>query len=240
MSNLLNSQLMALGLREGDILLVHASFKSLGVGDPEEIIDTLLAVLGPQGTLLMPALSYRQVPPHIHDTRSTPSCVGFLTEYFRTRAGTRRSFHPTHSVCAIGAQSRAMLDAHVHDTTPCGRNSPFNRLIENAGKILMIGCGLRPNTTMHAIEEYVGPPYLFGPEREYLLTDQDGTILRKTYLTHGFAGYRQRYDRAAGLLSAREIHTGLVGNAQCHLIAAQALLRCSVQKMREDPFYFVE
>ena len=56
-----------------------------------------------------------------------------------------------------------MLCDHVQDNTPCGQNSPFNRLIENAGKILMIGCGLTPNTTMHAVEEYVRPPYLFGP-----------------------------------------------------------------------------
>jgi aminoglycoside 3-N-acetyltransferase len=236
----LTSQLTALGLHAGDLLLVHASFTSLGVRDPEEILGALMAALGPRGTLLMPALTYRQDPPHVHDTRSTPSCVGFLTEYFRTRSGTRRSLHPTHSVCAVGAQADALLAQHFHDTTPCGRNSPFNRLIEEEGKILLIGCGLRPNTTMHAIEEYVCPPYLFGPEREYIITDQDGRVLRKTYRTHGFAGYEQRYDRAAGLLNEMELRIGPVGSAVCHLIEARALHRCAVEKMQEWPFYFVE
>ena len=240
MQDLLTSQLTTLGLRAGDIVLAHASFKSLGVRDPEEVIGALLAALGPRGTLLMPALTYCQEPPQIHDTRSAPSCVGFLTEYFRTRTGTRRSLHPTHSVCAVGAHARTMLEQHFHDATPCGRNSPFNHLIQNAGKILMIGCGLRPNTTMHAIEEVVCPPYLFGPERDYLLTDRDGRVVLKTYVTHGFTGYRQRYDRAAALLSETELHTGPVGNAVCNLIEASALHRRAVRAMQEAPFYFVE
>jgi aminoglycoside 3-N-acetyltransferase len=190
----------------------------------------------------MPALTFRQQPIHIHDARSTPSCVGFLTEYFRKRPGTRRSLHPTHSVCAVGSQTQAMLANHGQDTTPCGKNSPFNQLIERGGKILMIGCGLRPNTTMHAIEEYVCPPYLFGPDREYTITDQDGHTFQKTHRTHGFSGggYAQRYDRAQGLLTETELRTGQFGNAACHLIEARALHRVAVAKMQEDRFYFVD
>ncbi len=240
MRRLLRSQLEDLGLKAGDIILVHSSFKALGIKDPEEILGALLDVLGPDGTLLMPALTFVQEPPHIHDTRSTPTCVGFLTEYFRNRPGTLRSLHPTHSVCAIGARAEAMLRDHLQDRTPCGRNSPFNRLIENGGKILMIGCGLRPNTTMHAVEEYVCPPYLFGPEGEYILTDRDGRVFHKTYVRHGFGSYEQRYDRVAGLLSDAELRAGPVGNARCHLLDARAVHRCGVEKMREDPFYFVE
>ncbi len=240
MSTLQPSQLQTLGVQAGDTLLAHSSFKSLGMRDPEEILGALLTVLGSQGTLLLPALSFVQQPHTLHDTRHTPSCVGFLSEYFRNREGTRRSLHPTHSVCAVGARAEAILQDHIQDTTPCGPHSPFNRLIENGGKILLIGCGLRPNTTMHAIEEYVNPPYLFGPEREYEITDGDGRVFRKTYRTHGFAGYEQRYDRVAGLLNAEELRAGQVGNALCYLLDASALHRCAVARMQEDPFYFVD
>ena len=240
MKNSMQFQLKALGLRAGDIVLAHSSFKSLGITDPEEIIGALQDVLRPQGTLLMPALTYLQQPPHLHDTRTASSCVGFLTEYFRARPGTVRSLHPTHSVCAVGAQVQEMLGEHWRDTTPCGRFSPFHRLIERGGEILMIGCGLRPNTTMHAVEEYVCPPYLFGPEREYTITDQNGNVFQKMYTRHGFRGYRQRYDRIAGLLNAEELRTGPVGKALCHLIDASALHRVGVQKLQEDPFFFVE
>lgn len=90
--------LRLLGLGPGDTLMVHTAFRALGVRDPEAVILALLDVLGDGATLLMPALSWLQEPPDVHDTRATPSCVGFLPEYFRTRPGTRRSLHPTHSV----------------------------------------------------------------------------------------------------------------------------------------------
>lgn len=236
----LAGQLHRLGVERGDAVLVHSSFKSLGIADPEEIITALLAALGPEGTLLMPALTYLQQPAHVHDTRRTPTCVGFLTEYFRTRPGTLRSLHPTHSVCAVGARAAALLSEHDRDHTPCGPHSPFNRLMQEGGKVLMIGCGLRPNTSMHAVEEHVGPPYLFGPEREYEITDAEGRTVRKTYVTHGFRGYYQRYDRVAPLLSEEELRIGPVGAAQCHLLDVRALRRVGVAKLQEDPFFFVE
>lgn len=236
----LSPQLSALGIRSGDLVLAHSSFKSLGISDPEEIIAALLETLGPQGTLMMPALTYMQEPHHLHDTRHTPSCVGYLTEYFRTRSGTRRSLHPTHSVCAVGAQAEAMLRDHIEDSTPCGAHSPFRRLTEYGGKILMIGCGLLPMTTMHAVEEFVCPPYLFGGQQEYTITDADDNTFRKTYTRHGFKGFAQRYDRAAELLTSDEIRFGQVGSAQCYLVDAAALKERAVAIMQDNPFYFVD
>ena len=93
---------------------------------------------------------------------------------------------------------------------------------------------------MHAIEELVEPPYLYGPEREYTLTDDSGKVHQKTYTTHGFAGYVQRYDRVEGLLDAKHLRTGMVGKALCYLIDAEALRHCALQKMREDPFALVD
>ncbi|MCB0115407.1 MAG: AAC(3) family N-acetyltransferase, partial [Caldilineaceae bacterium] len=130
---ILVDHLHELGLRRGDVVMVHASFRSLGIADPEWIIGALLATLGDSGTLLMPALSYAQQPPHVHDTRSTPSCVGFLPEYFRRRAGTLRSLHPTHSVCGVGAQASSWLGDHREDNTPCGPHSPFHKLLHHGG-----------------------------------------------------------------------------------------------------------
>lgn len=240
MRNAISEQLEALGLRAGDAVMVHSSFKSLGVDDPETVLTGILDLLGPSGTLMMPALSYCQKPPAIHDTRFTPGCVGFLPEYFRNRRGTLRSLHPTHSVCAVGADAGSFLGAHDADTTPCGSHSPFRLLLERQGKILMLGCGLRPNTSMNAIEELVEPPYLYGPECEYTLTDASGKSFQKTYVTHGFRGYEQRYDRVAEVLEGDFLKTGTVGTALCHLIDGEELCRRSLQKMKKDPLYFVD
>ncbi len=232
--------LRTIGLRRGDVVLVHASYRALGIDHPETLIQALIQVIDDAGTLLFPALSYNQTPPTVHNTLTTPSCVGFLTEYFRTRIGTQRSLHPTHSVCAIGARVSELLGDHRDDTTPCGSLSPFHKLLHGGGKILMLGCGLRPNTTMHAIEEYVQPPYLFGAPLTYTLTDAAGITFVKTYTPHGFAGFVQRYDRIAALLDDRQLVPGSVGAASAYLIDASALHQQVLAQLTRDPFFFVE
>jgi aminoglycoside 3-N-acetyltransferase len=235
----LAADLRALGLRPGATVMVHSAFRSLGTRDPEAVIGALLDVLGPAGTLLMPALSYLQHPPEVHDARATASCVGFLPEYFRTRPGTGRSLHPTHSVCGVGAGAEALLAPHRDDTTPCGPRSPFAAVLRG-GLILMLGCGLRPLTAMHAVEEHAPPPYLFGPPCDYTITDAAGHTFVKAYTPHNFAGVEQRYDRVAGLLAPPALRVGPVGAAAAHLIDGPALLAAALARLRADPLAFVE
>jgi aminoglycoside 3-N-acetyltransferase len=235
-------QLHEIGLEHGGVVMVHSSFKSMGIGDPETIILALLQALGPSGTLLMPALSYTQNPPNIHDTNRTPSCVGFLSEYFRCRPGTLRSLHPTHSACGVGKQAHEWLDDHILDHTPCGSHSPFNKLLHHQGKILMIGCGLKPNTTMHAIEEYIQPAYLFGTPQTYTVTDSQGKTFEKVYIPHHFMDGKavQRYDRVEGILDGKVLSSGKVGNARTFLIQAETLYKAALACMQVNPFYFVD
>lgn len=237
----LTRQLVDLGLQPGDLVMVHSSYKSLGVMHPEAIIQALLEALGASGTLLMPALTYLQEPHTFHDTRRTPSCVGYLTEYFRTRPGTRRSLHPTHSACGIGAQADELLGDHILDDTPCGPHSPFHKLFQRGGKILMLGCGLAPNTTLHAIEELVEPPYLFSSKPKiYTLIDAEGHTFKKSYRTHGFRNFEQRYDRVAEILPPPDLRVGFVGKATSHLIDAAALKGRALEKLRGDLHFFVD
>jgi aminoglycoside 3-N-acetyltransferase len=231
-----------LGVGEGDAIMVHASFKALGAvpGGIETLIGALLEALGESGTLLLPALSYMQEPRDIHDTRSTPSNVGAIPEYFRLRSATKRSLHPTHSVCGVGRLTETLLGEHHLDTTPCGPHSPFRKLLDHGGKVVLLGCGLKPNTTMHAIEEYAEPPYLFGPECEYQITDLSGKSFKKSYRTHGFDGWAQRYDRVALLPDTGFLRRGKVLEAETCVLDGAGLRQAALARLAEEPFFFVE
>ncbi|HSU36968.1 MAG TPA: AAC(3) family N-acetyltransferase, partial [Propionibacteriaceae bacterium] len=52
----LSADLRALGLAEGDVVALHASTRRVGfvVGGPQAIVQALLDVLGPPGTLVVP------------------------------------------------------------------------------------------------------------------------------------------------------------------------------------------
>jgi aminoglycoside 3-N-acetyltransferase len=240
----LAADLHALGVRPGGVLLVHSSLRALGPvpGGAETVVHGLLEALGPDGTLLMPALSYARVTPEqpLFDVRLTPSNVGALPETFRTRPGTLRSVHPTHSVCGVGRLAAPLLKRHIEDRTPCGPRSPFHLLPEFGGQILMLGCGLRPNTSMHAIEELVEPPYLFGGTLAYRLVGWDWGVTEAVYRVHGFRGWQQRYDRVADVLEAPHLRRGRVLAADVHLIEASALWEAALAALRRDPLDFVE
>ncbi|MBN2084609.1 MAG: AAC(3) family N-acetyltransferase [Anaerolineales bacterium] len=264
--------LLALGVRPGGLLLVHSSFRSFtdslpagiplsrylsraasrdqpgegerggGAGGPETVIQGLLETLGPDGTLLMPALTWERVTPEnpIFDIRHTPSNVGIIPETFRTRPGTLRSLHPTHSVCAAGPLAAELIEAHAADSTPCGPHSPFRANAERGGQILFLGCGLEANTTMHAVEEIIVPAYLFDPPIEYRLTLADGSERRKSYAPRNFRGWRQRYDRAAEILRPPDLIRATVAGAVSVLLDAAALWDAALAVLRKDPLFFVE
>ena len=76
--------------------------------------EALLALLGPEGTLMFPTLSYlhsnRNNP--VFDVRRPPSNVGAIPEYFRTEYPALRSLCPTHSCAAVGLRAEYLTGAH--------------------------------------------------------------------------------------------------------------------------------
>jgi aminoglycoside 3-N-acetyltransferase len=238
------NDLLTLGVRPGGVLLVHPALRPFECvpGGANTIIEGLLITLGEKGTLLMPALSWENVTPKnpIFDLNHTPSCVGVIAETFRLDSRTRRSLHPTHSVCGLGPLTETIFANHLADHTPCGPNSPFHQLPKLKGQILMLACGLIYNTSMHAIEEQIEPPYLFNPPILYTLIDDNSNKFKKEYIPHNFKDWIQRYDRVANILSAPDLCSGLVVETKSYIIEAQALWKAALSVVTHNPFYFID
>jgi len=187
--------LTRLGVKPGDTLLVHSALDQFSafMDKPLDIIFSLQQVLGPDGTLMMPtlpftgsAVEYVRIS-RIFDARRTPSQMGLLTELFRRMTGVVRSLHPTHAVSAWGAQARAITDDHHKALTPCGRGTPYMRLLDQRGKILFLGTDISVMTFFHAIEEVLEPQMPFSPFTEEVFTletrDAEGnTVFSRTRL----------------------------------------------------------
>lgn len=246
----LERDLRRLGLGEGDVLMMHCSYKSLGTDlTAAEIFEAFEAVLGKSGTLLLPALSYETVgPAQSHfDREKTPSCVGYLPEYFRTNVpGVVRSLHPTHSVCAKGRLSEELTKDHEKDLTPVGEHSPITRLPQVGGKVLMLGCDPDHNTALHGMEEVADVPYVFNKRIgrvRYTLTDGEHEI-RQDAIIHGFVEkdhwFAQRYSRVIELMPQGTVTHGKVLCADCVLMDAKAMWAAGIKKLKEDPYHFVE
>ncbi|NLV74296.1 MAG: AAC(3) family N-acetyltransferase [Chloroflexi bacterium] len=238
-------ELLAAGLRPGSVVFVHSSLSKLGwvEGGPETVIAGLRRALGKQGTLLLPGFSFSTVTKEqpLFDIRHTPSCVGAISEYFRTMPGVVRSWHPTHSVCGIGPLAQHLIDRHAEDETPVGAHSPLRTVRDLWGQVVFLGCGVSPNTSMHGVEELARPPFFLREYYTYQMTDWDGQVHNVRHRHHDFRGWRQRYERLEPFLArGTELHEGPVLEGRVHIMEARALWARGVAEMKRNPFAFVE
>lgn len=120
------------------------------------LLDCLLDLLGPDGTVLAPAFTYRcSDPGHPFVLEETPSEVGAFTEYLRRRPSAHRSLHPIFSVTGVGRNAGAIL----RDTgrSAFGPLSPFGRLNTHEAKLLSLGIRFRDSMTyIHHLEQSYG------------------------------------------------------------------------------------
>ena len=128
--------------------------------------DAFQAAVGPDGLILMPSfhLIERGERARRWDWATTPSTVGWLTEFFRCLPDTYRSDHYSHSVAARGRGAADFVADHLRqeghtspwDLAPWGRtygtHSPMFRAYRRGGKILMLGVDYQTSTYIHLVE----------------------------------------------------------------------------------------
>lgn len=170
----LRPDLEALGLASGDVAIVHSSLSALGwvAGGPQAVVEALLAVIGTQGTLVMPTQSGQLTDPAdwanppvpaewvervrdglpAYDPFLTPTRgMGAVVDCFRQHPHTQRGSHPTLSFAANGPQAEAIVDPHPL-AAGLGDGSPLGRLFELDAKVVLLGVGHVNNTSLHLAE----------------------------------------------------------------------------------------
>ncbi|MCD6360605.1 MAG: AAC(3) family N-acetyltransferase [Armatimonadetes bacterium] len=151
--------LRAIGLQSGDLVQVHSSLSAFGYveGGADTVVDALLEVLGPEGTLMVPTFNHGREK--IFDPETSPSVSGRITEVVRLRPEAHRSIHPTHPYAAIGPLAEWLTAGHL-ETGTFALDSPLGKLIRRGGKILLLGVGMNANTAAHVAEAAYGAPCL--------------------------------------------------------------------------------
>ncbi len=231
----------ALGIAEGDSLLVHSSYKSFGgvEGGPQTVIDALLAVLGEDGTLIMPTFNFDFCKGKPWDVRHTPSHMGILTELVRKDPRSKRVFHPIYSFAIIGKQAEFLTKERYKSSY--GPDSVFAKLRQLDGKIMVVGLSYNDSMTFfHHVEEMEGVNYRYMKAFTGQVTDEDGNTYEDTFTmlvrdiergVHTMVDPMGALMEEAGVITVRKI-----GEAKVSLMKANEVYEFTAREMRRDPF----
>jgi aminoglycoside 3-N-acetyltransferase len=160
------SGLKELEITQGDVILVHSSYKSFGgvKGGPQEVINALLDIIGKKGTLVMPTFNFsfcdefNKSGKGYYDVDKTPSKMGILTEIVRKMPGAKRSAIPIYSVTVYGQLVDEL--SNITDNNVYGKDSIFGKLHRLNAKILIIGLTYNNSLTfVHYVEQQEGCDY---------------------------------------------------------------------------------
>jgi aminoglycoside N3'-acetyltransferase len=229
-----------LGLAAGDTVLVHSSYKSFGgvEGGPQAVIEALLDVLTPEGTLIMPAFSF-------DFNKGKPSQMGIITELARTDPRFKRVFHPIYSFSIAGKYAEELTAVRYKSSYE--RISVFGRLRDLDGKIMVIGLSYNNSMTFfHHIEQMEGVDYRFIKRFTGEVTDENGNTWVDTFdmLVRDIdKGVHTMVDPMAGLLEERGVITShKIGEADVKLMKANEVYRVTAVEMRKNPnlLYYIE
>lgn len=174
----------ALGVEQGDTLLVHSSYKSLGPvdGGPQTVIRALEAALDTEhdGTLIMPTFNFGFNKGEPWDVRTTPSKMGVLTELVRLDPRAKRVFHPFYSFAVLGKHAEML--GSLRYKSAYERNSVFGKLRDLDGKIMIIGLSYTNSMTFfHHIEQMEGVDYRYLKQFTGQVTDENGVTYTDTF-----------------------------------------------------------
>ena len=238
------------GLREtgialGDTIMVHSSLSSFGKvdGGPEAVIDALLEAVGPAGHVVMPSLTatytteIKGCSGLAFNPKTTPSRVGKITDLFWRRPNAARSAHPTHSVACIGPQAADWMAGHDKGST-FNWESAYGKYVHSGGKpckLAFLGVSMVCNTTLHAVEDWLGLPYMCESAAVVEVNGAPKTV-KVISAPHGCRGFYKADDRHHKLMAATGlIRTAVAGGATLSIIDARACVAETIRQELETP-----
>ena len=225
--------------------MLHSSLRSLGyvVGSAATVVDALLEVLGPDGTLVGPSFNYptAQAPGFVFDPCDTPSDMGAIADEIRRRAGDLRSRHLTHSVSAIGPHAETIVTAA--GLTAWDADSPLGTIFKLGGHFLLLGVTYQSFTAAHVLEVAFRLRFRKTDTLRRRLRQPDGTLIpfeSTVYLRDvGYPGYDfNRLGQAMEDVGLTRI--AAVGNAMARLVPANEMYKFAVPRVRRDADYLLQ
>ena len=248
----LEEKFRALGIVRGDAVLMHSSFSQCNGfrGEPGQVIDCVLNVIGPQGHLFMMSLAYTSSSYDYlkggepFDVRKTVSRMGLISEVFRRRQHVLRSSNPLHPVLAWGPKADWIVAGHDQLLYSCGRGSPFEKMLELDTKVLFFDVGFEFFSFTHYLEDRFresAPLRIYQPNPlETVVIDEQGQkTLVKAYVFDREAIKRRNFSvLKRALIQGGFVIQDRIGNTKLMVVRMTDALKCAIRLVNQGTHFY--
>jgi aminoglycoside 3-N-acetyltransferase len=251
----LMTDLQRSGINPDGTLFVHSSLRSVGKCEhgKKTVLDALIEYMK-DGLLVMPTHTWDSITWDgfdkngipvgkncIFDPASTLSCVGALTNLFLKQKGVFRSYHPTHSVAALGKTASSYIVGEELTRSPCSRKGCYGRLYDKKAQILFLGCDLSKNTFLHGVEEWNDIPDRLTERCQELFVKTEYSIIscpqRRHYFPNGDVS-RNYIKMEKAFIEKGAASYCKIGNAGCVLCDAVKTADLTSHCLKKKPDLF--
>ena len=245
----LESALRQVGIGRGDIVFSHTAPAALGlpagVRAPDDVFAVIhaaiRAVIGDEGTFLVPAYTYSFTKGQAFDPASTPSAVGRFPDWLREQPGALRSLDPMFSVVGVGPKAERLFRDLPADSF--GPGCLYERMLEHSAKIVNIGLDLNYLTFIHHVERELGVPYRFEKifHGRMKVGDQWRDIAWTYYVRHLFTNTEPDLTRFLRLANERGLRRSApVGKGAVAAMACRDIRRVMHEAHVADPWFMAK
>lgn len=244
--------LRKLGLQVGDYVIAHCSLSAFGQveGGPEGLINAILDVLGPTGTVVFPTFTGVRIENMGRSPLELPPYTGIVPATARARADSLKSLHPLYSICAIGPKAKEICEFNDKYIFPSAEKKFLHKMAQEGGKTLLMGVNHVANSAVHMISEFTGVEYKVQDKAYWDVTVEDFLKLpleKKKELMDTHMGYKLPYLPAVHLNAIDEplrkinaITCVRIGKAVCRLMKIADVIKVGIEEGKKNPWFLCD
>jgi len=242
------NNISALGLKKGDVLLVHNSLFNFGVPSdckiseiPSIMFNDIQTVIGDEGTIAVPTFNFdfcKGLPFNKEDTLSKN--MGVFSEFVRSHPQSKRSKHPMQSIAVIGAKTDFIIENDTESSfSPYG---PFDRLKSLNAKVLLLGADFNSVSMIHLVEEKFEVPYRYWKTFEGTYIDKNISS-KKSYKMYVRSmetnPLLKLYSIERELIRKNKLLETQIGSGLTKIFAINDFISIAEDFIIRNPYYFV-
>ena len=238
--------LRKLGLRRGQVVFMHTAMRTMGhvQNGAGTVVDALLEVLGPSGTLVVPTFTFAHEAEDdpIVDPRIDESEMGVITQTICKHPDARRSIAYRHSFAAIGRRAEVITNVDPA-LSPFDLRASFGVMLALNTQVVLLGMTYANSTSHHFAEWVCDVPYRQSIAIKVRVRGPDGRVFEQPMIDYqpkseGDSYYGSRhpdFNRLGRMLEERDlVGRTFIGNAAMRRFAMRDLIDLAQIEAEKD------